>query len=134
MTLPAAQLGGSSISFTGLQSVTLVTVPLANGTRTTVLRLAADDIAIDNFTLDVRETGDEEGLVSDATRMELRGHVVAYIDSASATLLDGTGLTIGAANPPPNNELPSTLLRVTLGLVGVTANGITFSSSHQFFS
>ena len=134
MTLPAAQLGGSSLSFTGLKAVTLVTVRLANGERTTVIRLAADSITITGFTLDVRPSGNVPGLVSVAKRMTLRGNVVAYVNSVSATLLGGTGLTLGATTPLPTNEkLPSTLLGVNLGLVGVTANRISFLASHQFF-
>jgi hypothetical protein len=134
MTLPAAQMGGSSLSFTGLQKISLVTVPLANGDRTTVIRLAAKSISITDFTLDVRPSGDVPGLVSYAKRMTLTGNVVAYVNSVSATLLGGAGLTLGAATPLPSNEsIPSTLLSVHLGLVGVTASRITFIASHQFF-
>ncbi len=129
-TQPAAQLGGSSISFTGLHSVSAVTVPLADGRRIPVLKLVADDIVITDFLLDVRKaTG--PSLVSTATRMELRGHVQVYVDSLTATLIDGTGITLGAATPPPGNELPPELLRVNLGLVGVTADSIAFVASHQ---
>src|SRR5476649_2029803 len=46
MTLPAAQLSGSSLSFTGLQSVSLVTIRLANGTRVPVIKLVADSITM----------------------------------------------------------------------------------------
>jgi hypothetical protein len=129
-TLPAAQLGGSSISFSGLQSVSVVTVPLADGTMTPVIKLMADDIVIDDFLLDVRKASGPS-LVTTATRMELRGDVQVYLDSVTATLLDGTGLSLLAPTPPPGNELPSTLLRVNLGLVGVTANSITFTAPHQ---
>jgi len=129
-TQPAAQLGGSSISFSGLQSVSAVTVPLADGSRIPVLKLAADDIVIDGFMLDVRKaTG--PALVSTADRMELRGHVEVYVDSLTATLPGGAGITLGAATPPPGDELPPTLLRVNLGLVGVTADSIVFAASHQ---
>jgi hypothetical protein len=129
-TLPAAQLGGSSISFSGLQAVSVVTVPLGDGTRTPALKLVANDIAIDDFVLDVRKsTG--PSLVSRATRMELRGHVQVYVDSVTASLQDGTTVSLGANTPPPGNELPSTLLRVNLGLVGVIADSIVFTSSHQ---
>lgn len=129
-TQPAAQLGGSSISFSGLQSVSAVTVPLADGSRIPVLKLVADDIVIDGFMLDVRKaTG--PALVSTADRMELRGHVEVYVDSLTATLPGGAGITLGAATPPPGDELPPTLLRVNLGLVGVTADSIVFAASHQ---
>jgi hypothetical protein len=129
-TLPAAQLGGSSISIVGLRSVSAVTVPLANGTRTPVLKLVADDVAITDFLLDVRKaTG--PSLVTTADRMELRGNVQVYLDSLTATLPDGTPVTFGAATPPPGGELPPTLFRVNLGLVGVTADSIAFAAPHQ---
>jgi hypothetical protein len=132
MTLPAAQLGGSSLSFTGLKSVSLVTVPLANGSRTPVIKLVADSITITDFLLDVRPAHDTGALVTNSGVMTLRGNVTAYLDSVTGTLLDGTGLSLGvAADPPPGNELPSQLLRVNLGLVGVTANSITLIPSHQ---
>jgi hypothetical protein len=129
-TLPAAQLGGSSISIIGPRSITVVTVPLANGTRTPVLKLVADDVVITDFLLDVRKaTG--PSLVTTADRMELRGNVQVYLDSLTATLPDGTPVTFGAATPPPGDELPSALLRVNLGLVGVTADSIAFAAPHQ---
>lgn len=129
-TLPAAQLGGSSISIIGLKSVTAVTVPLANGTRAPVLKIVADDVAIDDFLLDVRKaTG--PSLVTTADRMELHGNVQVYLDSVTAILPNGTPFTLGAATPPPGDELPSTLLRVNLGLVGVTADSIVFAAPHQ---
>jgi hypothetical protein len=129
-TLPAAQLGGSSISFTGLHAVSVVLVRLVDGSEVPVIKLMADDIVIDDFLLDVRRaTG--PSLVSNATRMELKGNVQVYLDSLTATLLGGTGISVGAATPPPGNELPPQLLRVTLGLVGVTAESITFTASHQ---
>ncbi|WP_255461200.1 hypothetical protein [Glaciihabitans sp. INWT7] len=129
-TLPAAQLGGSSISISGLHSVTVVTVPLANGTRTTALKIVADGVTVKDFLLDVRKaTG--PALVTDATTMQLTGNVQVYLDSLTASLLDGTALTLLANTPPPGDELPPTMLRVTLGLVGVTANSIAFSAPHQ---
>jgi len=129
-TLPAAQLGGSSISISGLKSVTAVTVPLADGTRAPVLKIVADDVAVDDFLLDVRKaTG--PSLVTTADRMELHGNVRVYLDSATAILPNGTPLTFGADTPPPGDELPATLLRVNLGLVGVTADSIVFVSPHQ---
>ncbi len=128
-TLPAAQLGGSSLSIQGLHSVGLVTVPLANGHRTVVIKIDADDVAIDGFVLDVRkQTGPTA--VTNASRMELRGNVQVYLNSVSATLLNGLGLSIGTSTTPiPGNELSHELLRPTLGLVGVTANSITFTNN-----
>ncbi|MET0991102.1 MAG: hypothetical protein ABWX66_01815 [Lacisediminihabitans sp.] len=129
-TLPAATLGGSTITISGLHGIAVVTVPLADGSRATALKVSADDVVVTDFVLDVRRaTG--PALVSTSDRMELRGDVQVYLDSATATLGDGTALTFGAATPPPGNELPPELLRVTLGLVGVTAHSISFANSHQ---
>lgn len=131
MTLPAAQLSGSSLSFTGLQSVTLVTIPLANGNQVPVIKLVADSITIDGFELDVRRaTG--PSLVTTAGQMMVSGHVVAYLDSVTGETLGGAGLTLGTdATPPPSSELPSQLLRVDLGLVGIDAQHISFTNQEQ---
>jgi hypothetical protein len=131
MTLPAAQLSGSSLSFTGLQSVTLVTIPLANGSQVPVIKLVADSITIDGFVLDVRRaTG--PSLVTTAGQMVVSGHVVAYLDSVTGETLGGLGLTLGTdATPPPSSELPSQLLRVDLGLVGIDAAHISFTQQEQ---
>jgi hypothetical protein len=131
MTLPAAQLSGSSLSFTGLQSVTLVTIPLANGNQVPVIKLVADSITINGFVLDVRRaTG--PSLVTTAGQMVVTGHVVAYLDSVTGTTLGGLGLTLGTdATPPPGSELPSELLRVNLGLVGIDAAHISFTQQEQ---
>lgn len=132
-TLPPAQLGGSSISFSGLKSITVVEVPLADGSKTPALKLVADDIAIDDFTLNVRKaTGPV--LLTTADRMELRGDVQVYVDSVTATLPDGSPLTLGATTPPPQGGLPPQLLKVNLGLLGVTAGSISFKASHQALS
>jgi hypothetical protein len=131
MTLPAAQLGGSSLSFTGLQSVSLVTIHLADGSRVPVIRLVAESITINNFMLDVRRaTG--PSLVTTAGQMVVRGHVTAYLNSVTATTLGGLGLTLGTdQTPPPGSELPSQLLRVNLGLVGIDADHISFTNQEQ---
>ena len=132
-TQPAAQLGSSSLSFSGLRSVGVVTVPLADGSRIPVLKIVADSITIDGFSLTVRkQTGPV--LATTADRMALRGNVQVYLDSATATTQDGKSLTLGASTPPPQDGLPPTLLKATLGLVGVTADSITFTNPHQHLS
>jgi hypothetical protein len=131
MTLPAAQLSGSSLSFTGLQSVSLVKIPLVNGSQVPVIKLVANSITIDNFVLDVRRaTG--PSLVTTSGQMVVSGNVTAYLDSVTGTTVSGLGLTLGTdATPPPGNELPTQLLRVNLGLVGIDANHISFTNQEQ---
>ncbi|MCI0156267.1 hypothetical protein KNO15_06105 [Leifsonia shinshuensis] len=132
-TQPPAQLGSRSLSFTGLQGISVVTVPLADGSRIPVLKISADTITIQGFSLTVRkQTG--PSLATTADTMTLSGHVQVYLDSVTATGPDGKSLTLGAATPPPNDGLPAQLLRVTLGLVGATADSITYSNTKQHLS
>jgi hypothetical protein len=50
----------------------------------------------------------------------------------TGTTLGGLGLTLGTnETPPPGNELPSELLRVNLGLVGIDADHISFTQQEQ---
>ena len=129
-TQPPAQLGSQSLSFSGLKGISMVTVPLADGSRIPVLKISADSITIDGFSLTVRKaTGPK--LATTADQMALRGNVQVYLDSVTATGPDGTPLTLGATTPPPADGLPPQLLRVTLGLVGVTADSIHFTNPHQ---
>jgi hypothetical protein len=132
-TQPPAQLGSRSLSFSGLKGVSVVTVPLADGSRVPVLKISADSITIDGFTLTVRkDSGPALGTTAD--QMALRGNVQVYLDSVTATGPDGKALTLGAGTPPPQNALPAQLLQVTLGLVGVTADTIHFTNPHQHLS
>jgi len=132
-TQPPAQLGSRSLSFSGLKGISVVTVPLADGRRIPVLKISADAITIDGFSLTVRkDTGPK--LATTADQMALRGNVQVYLDSVTATGPDGKGITLGAATPPPADGLPPQLLRVTLGLVGVTADSIHFTAPHQHLS
>ncbi|MDR6971237.1 hypothetical protein [Leifsonia shinshuensis] len=129
-TQPPAQLGSRSLSFSGLKGISVVTVPLADGSRIPVLKISADSITVDGFSLTVRKaTGPK--LATTADQMALRGNVNVYVDSVTATGQDGKSITLGAATPPPADGLPPQLLRVTLGLVGVTADSIHFTAPHQ---
>ncbi|MES1169945.1 MAG: hypothetical protein ABUL47_04585, partial [Leifsonia sp.] len=131
MTLPAGQLGGSSISISGIHQLGLVTVKKVDGTSFPVIKMTADDVVITGFLLDVRRaTG--PSLVSTADRMELKGNVSVWLDSLTGSTLDGLGLTLGTdQTPPPGSELPPKLLRVNLGLVATSADSISYVNLHQ---
>lgn len=129
-TQPSAQLGAQSLSFSGLRGIQVVSVPLADGSRITALKLTADSITIDGFALTVRrDTGPV--LATSADRMTLRGNVQVYVNSVTGALWDGTPLTLGADTPPPMDGVAPGLLRVTLGLVGATADSITYTNTQQ---
>jgi hypothetical protein len=129
-TQPSAQLGVTSLSFTGLKGIAPVSVRLADGTRIAALRLRAESITMDGFSLTVRaETG--PSLVTKADRMALRGDVSVYVNSLTATTSNGRSLTLGADTPPPKDGVTPTLLRVTLGLVGSRADQIVYTNTDQ---
>ncbi|MDY7543410.1 MULTISPECIES: hypothetical protein [unclassified Cryobacterium] len=129
---PAAHLGASSMTITGLTSVTVVTVSHADGTSAPVLRIMADDIVLTDAVIDVGAASGS-GLVTSSPRMELRGNVQVYLDSITTTLADGTSVTFGPATPP-SGGLPSALGTVTLGLVGTVADSIGYGQAHQSVS
>lgn len=129
-TQPPAQLGSQSLSFTGLAGISVVTVPLADGSRVPALKISADSVTIGGFSLTVRhDTG--PSLATTADTMTLRGHVQVYLNSITATTSDGRSLTLGATTPPPADGVPNDLLRVTLGLVGATADSIVYTNTKQ---
>ncbi len=121
-TQPAAQAGAASLEISGLQSVGIVLVRTISGAQVPVIRIEADMIAIDGFTLDVRPNADSDAAVNDSDRMELDGDVRVYLQSLTATGPDGVGISLLAPTPVPGDELPPALLRVTFGLVGAIAD------------
>lgn len=132
-TQPPAQLGSRSLSFTGLKGISVVTVPLADGSRVPALKISADSITIGGFSLTVRhDTG--PSLATTADTMTLRGNVQVYLNSITATTSDGRSFTLGADTPPPADGVPNDLLRVTLGLVGATADSIVYTNTNQHLS
>ena len=69
-----ASLGSTSLSFTGLSGISIVTVPTVDGGGVRALKISADSITIEGFSLTVRPPGGP-GLVTTADTMTLRGDV-----------------------------------------------------------
>lgn len=130
-TLPAAQLTGSSISIEGLSSLGLVTIHTLDGRSAPVIRITADRVVVDDFVLDVRKHAGGDAAVNHSGVLDLRGHVVVYLDSLTGTTLGGLGLTLGTdGTPPPGGELPSKLVGVYLGLVGMESDVMYQTPTH----
>lgn len=130
-TLPAAQLTGSKISIEGLSSLGLVTITTKDGRAAPVIRIAADRVVVDDFVLDVRKEAGGDAAVNRSGVLDLRGHVVVYLDSLTGTTLGGLGLTLGTdGTPPPGGELPPQLLGVYLGLVGMQSDVMYQTPTH----
>lgn len=127
---PAA-MGSESLSFKGLKGISFVSVPTADGGSIVVLKIQADEITIEEFSLTVKPPEEHEGLVTTADTMTLSGNVTTYIGSITAQTKDGKSLTIGPETPPPMDDVEPGLLRVTMGLVGSTADSISYSNTDQ---
>ncbi|MGN6405813.1 hypothetical protein [Sinomonas sp.] len=129
-TKTPASMGSQSLSFTGLSSVSIVTVPTADGSGQRALKITAESISINGFTLTVRHANGP-GLVTSADRMVLSGHVSVYLGSVTGTTSDGRSLALGTDTPPPLDDVAPGLLRVTMGLVGATADSISYTNTDQ---
>ncbi|WP_415855052.1 hypothetical protein [Sinomonas sp. G460-2] len=129
-TKTPASMGSQSLSFTGLSSVSIVTVPTADGSGQRALKITADSITITGFTLTVRHANGP-GLVTSADKMVLSGHVSVYLGSVTGTTSNGRSLALGTDTPPPLDDVAPGLLRVTMGLVGTTADSISYTNTDQ---
>lgn len=131
-TSPGAPTTGASLEIGGIPSIALVDVPLADGTTRTVLRLGADRIAMNGFALDAQPSdGEGHGLLTIDDRIELRGQARIYLDSITF-IIGGEEFTIGVDGPPPAEGFPTQAVGVRLGLVGVTAESVVHTGSHQY--
>lgn len=128
-TQPAAQMGAQSLEISGLHSLNLVLVRTVDGAQVPVIRIIADRVAIGGFTLDVRRDASGPAAVNTSDRMEVDGDVHVYLQSLSATLPGGGGISLLAPTPLPGDELPPTLLGVSFGLVGVTADSSVWTQT-----
>ncbi|MFE6994414.1 hypothetical protein ACFVAE_00485 [Microbacterium sp. NPDC057659] len=126
-----AQMGSKGLSFSGLKSIGIVTVPTKSGKDVRVLKISADAITITGFSLTVRPP-DGPGLVTKADTMSLRGNVTVYIGSITAEGHDGKTLTLGLDTPPALDDIRPGLLRVTMGLVGTLADSISYTNTDQY--
>jgi hypothetical protein len=134
MTLPASRVSGSSLTIIGPHSVSIVKVRLANGSTTPVIKIVSDEVAITDFSIDTRDKSGR-GVVNTAGRMDMKGHVIVYLNSVAATLGNDTTFTLGVKNDDADTkDLPSSLLRVDLGLVGLSADELSLIPSHEVIS
>ncbi|WP_243874630.1 hypothetical protein [Arthrobacter woluwensis] len=129
-TRTPASLGSRGLSFTGLHSIGIVSVPTVDGGSVRALKISADSITITGFSLTVRPPNGP-GLVTTADTMKLEGHVDVYLGSVTATTAGGRSLTLGTDTPPPLDDVAPGLLRVTMGLVGSTADSISYTNTNQ---
>jgi hypothetical protein len=127
-TTPSANTWGDSLQISGPSQVGIVTVPLANGSRATAIRIECDQLTIGNFHLDTKNR--QEVVDLETSGMTLTGHAVVYIDRIGTQYGDGVGLDQSLAANPLTLEALMTLLgqgHTVLGLVGAQADSLSYS-------
>jgi hypothetical protein len=124
-------MGSESLSFKGLKGISFVSVPTSGGGSIVTLKIRADEISIGGFSLTVKPPDEDFALVTTADTMTLKGDVTVYIGSITATTKDGKSLTLGPDTPPALDDVEPGLLRVTMGLVGATGDGIYYDNVDQ---
>lgn len=131
-TLPSATTYGNSLQISGPSQVGIVTVPLADGTRATAIRIECDKLVIGGFHLDTKNR--KEIVDLDTGGMTLSGHVVVYIDRIGSQYGNGEGLDKSLAANPLTLEALMTMLgqgHTVLGLVGAQADDLSYSSFEE---
>ncbi|QTX04151.1 hypothetical protein [Agromyces archimandritae] len=127
-TTEPAQMSGGSIWIEGLSGISIVTVPLIDGTTERALRIEADKVVVGDFTLDV-PSGDG-GLRNTATTLTVEGNVVIYSPSITGILENGAKRVIDTLSEPTPESLAG-LLTISLPLLGMTSDTIRYDDSHQ---
>ncbi|WP_181445596.1 DUF6114 domain-containing protein [Gryllotalpicola protaetiae] len=131
-TTPSANTWGDSIQISGPSQAGVVTVPLANGSRATAIRIECDQLTIGNFHLD---SSNRQELVNlDTSGMTLKGHAVIWVDRIGTQYGDGVGLEQSLAANPLTLEALMTLLgqgHTVLGLVGAQADSLSYDDFHE---
>ncbi|GAA1524061.1 hypothetical protein HD600_000078 [Microbacterium ginsengiterrae] len=125
-----ASMRSQGLSFSGLRGISIVRVPTVDGSDVRALKISADSITIAGFSLSVRPH-EEPGLVTTADTMSLEGSVSVYLGSVSASVMGGEPLTLGTDTPPSLDEIEPGLVDVTMGLIGSTADSISYSNTDQ---
>jgi hypothetical protein len=127
-TTTPASLSGDTLTIEGLHGIAIVTVPLADGSTRRALRIEADRVVVGGFQLDV--PSGEGGLRNTATTLTVDGHVEIYTPSITG-IVAGQGERVIDTLSTPAPESLSSLLTVTLPLLGLLADSIVYDDSHQ---
>ncbi|UFS59683.1 hypothetical protein [Subtercola endophyticus] len=133
LTDKPATMGADTLSISGLQSIGVVTVTLPNGDTARHIRLEADHISIDGFSLDTRDT-DGHGVLTTASNMTADGTVVVYLDSIAGLLASGASALFDVLHTLPTAADLAGLTALKLDLYGLSGNTLTLTGSHEALS
>ncbi|WP_394768838.1 DUF6114 domain-containing protein [Lacisediminihabitans sp.] len=123
-----ARLRGTSVALSGGRYAGTVTVALAGGGSTTVLKITADSVSIGGFALDSTDPATRM-VAASATTLILGGPVTIYCRSLSGTLAGGSPVDFDPKSPPPVGAALPSLENATIALVAVTGAAATLAGT-----
>ena len=131
-----AELKAADLEIAGLRSVSLVTVPVGNGTgeRRNALRIVADHVKVTGFRLRTYAGAGNAsaGTETTADHVVMDGAATMYITSLTATGPDGETFRFDADAPPPTlTSLVLAALNPTVGLLGATSDTQVWSGFRE---
>ncbi len=123
-----ARLRSTAVTLEGARYIETVAFMLADGSTRAALKITADRVVLDAFSLD--STNPAAGIpVTNATKVILGGPVTMYCTSLSGSLANGTPVSFEPSTPPPLDvDLPS-LTSATIGLLTVTSATATLTGA-----
>ncbi|TFC18940.1 hypothetical protein E3O19_03845 [Cryobacterium algoritolerans] len=126
--ITGARLRSTAVTLEGARYIETVALMLADGSTRAALKITADRVVLDAFSLD--STNPAAGIpVTNATKVILGGPVTMYCTSLSGSLADGTPVSFEPSTPPPLGvDLPS-LTSATIGLLTVTSATATLTGA-----
>jgi hypothetical protein len=131
-----AELKAADLEISGIRGVTLVSVPVGNGTdeRRNALKIVADHVLVSGFQLRTYAGAADlaAGTETTAESVAMDGAATMYITSLTASGPDGRLLEIDADAPPPTlTSLVLAALNPTVGLLGATSEKQVWSGFQE---
>lgn len=123
-----ARLRSASVTLQGARYIDTVTLSLADGSPRAALKITADRVVMESFSLDSTDPS-ARMLGTNATRVVLGGPVTLYCTSLSGSLADGTAIAFDPSTPPPLNVELLSLTTATVGLATVSSASATLTGA-----
>jgi hypothetical protein len=125
----SARLRGASVTLEGANYRGTVNVERADGSFVAALKITADRVVIDAFSLDSTDLAAQIAPTS-GSAMTLTGPVTIYCLSLTGDLADGSQVTFAESTPPPSGSALPSLKNATVGLLAVTSQTAAMAGGH----
>ncbi len=126
--IPSARLRSSAVALEGALFVGTVRVALAGGSTATVLKITANRVSMERFTLDSTDPT-ARILGTTAVGLTLDGPVTIYATALSGTRADGSVISVDVSSPPPPGVALPSLTDATIAVVSVASATATLAGA-----